>query len=119
MGNERRAHHPRATTVTLVVQLRLGLLRGRSDVGSPKRRGDLLPDVEISELERYGLVRQQIEISGNRSVEVLWFNGIDMGYSSEVSYFPSNRTVVALVSNIGGTQFTELRKTLAEVLAPD
>lgn len=77
---------------------------------------DYLNKTDVKHLQSFGLVRDEIEIQGRSSIEVLWFNGIDTGYSAELAYYPESRTAVVLMSNIGSSQFADLRRTIAEVL---
>ncbi len=80
---------------------------------------DFLPGVTVDQLRSYGLSKREIELDDGRGVEVLVFNGVDMGYSAEVAYFPGSGVGLALASNIGWKQFHDLRQEIAAIVLAD
>ncbi len=74
---------------------------------------------QVEFVKSNGLFKSTIETSDGDSIEVLWFNGIDMGYSAEVAYFPKSNTAVGVASNVNAVNFRDLREAIAEHITSD
>ena len=78
-----------------------------------------LNESQLKYVKDYGLYKHVIRVSEAKDLTILWFNGIDMGYSAEFGYLLDTNHAYGIAANISPAFYKDIREKLAQTIGAD